>query len=346
MAFRKGERFTASQANKLMRAATSLGVGFVGDQSTGIASTTPPNIITTEFIAQWTQTSETLVAYEMSVLDGSGLALLDPQGQLKRNTYTIEYYVCPIVNGEREVEASEYTYVRSPFQPILALSNSTTPPSVFGLCGPDASGKMSTNGVGFVRLSNDITNADVNGASYYLPASTPCVLARIATSGAVPIRDSSTGEPAVMSGAHLETYCFNASDTWSPTAIGNFAAPRVAWATPPIEGDLVLMVPCAGVGYVGIPIDGGGRVFPIILTQTGGSTGSASTASSWTYSVQNAITGTLLGTGVNITASPHKFKRPSLGRMIAATFGLAYIDSTGALVVVYANEVIDVEACA
>lgn len=86
--------------------------------------------------------------------------------------------------------------------------------------------------------------------------------------------------------------------------------------------------------------------FPITLSQTGGSAGSASAACSFTYTVTDSLTGVVLGTNVNVTASPHLHNRPSLGAQIAADGGLAYYNSSGQLVILWVNEQDDAEACA
>jgi len=86
-------------------------------------------------------------------------------------------------------------------------------------------------------------------------------------------------------------------------------------------------------------------VFPVNLTQTGGSQGTSTTAASWTYSVVDPVTNQTLATGVNPTASPHKWKRPSAGWMIAATFGYAHYNAQGQLVLGWINEMVEQEAC-
>lgn len=90
-----------------------------------------------------------------------------------------------------------------------------------------------------------------------------------------------------------------------------------------------------------------GEVFPVKLTQTGGSAGSESTACSFTYTV-NDVNSNQLGTAVDPDTSPSTFKRPSLGKMVAATGGLAcWIEDSGAtLSLRWINEVFDVEECA
>lgn len=72
-------------------------------------------------------------------------------------------------------------------------------------------------------------------------------------------------------------------------------------------------------------------VFPVDLTQTGGSNGNKTTAATWTYTV-NDLDGNELGTAV----SPLKV-RPN-GTMTAATKGIAYYDEDGNLVLYDTNE--------
>jgi hypothetical protein len=85
--------------------------------------------------------------------------------------------------------------------------------------------------------------------------------------------------------------------------------------------------------------------FAVTMSQTGGSAGSKTTACSFTYTVTDALTGSSLGTGVNPSTSPHVWKRTSLGKYVAATSGLAYYNSTPALVIAWCNEVPEVSAC-
>ena len=86
-------------------------------------------------------------------------------------------------------------------------------------------------------------------------------------------------------------------------------------------------------------------VFPVNLTQTGGSQGTTTTPATWTYSVIDPVTSQTLATAVNPTVSPHKWKRPSAGWMIAATFGYAHFNAQGQLVLGWINEMVEQEAC-
>lgn len=88
-----------------------------------------------------------------------------------------------------------------------------------------------------------------------------------------------------------------------------------------------------------------GVVFAVDMTQTAGDGGDETGGASWTYTVDNAITGSELATGLNPSSSPHTHKRPSLGEMVAATHGLAYYKLDGTLVVHSCNEVPAVEDC-
>lgn len=71
-------------------------------------------------------------------------------------------------------------------------------------------------------------------------------------------------------------------------------------------------------------------MFPVTLTQTGGSNGNKTTAASWTYTAAS-LSGETLGTSL----SP-QWPRPN-GTMTAATAGLAYYDS-GSVVLAIAFE--------
>jgi hypothetical protein len=86
-------------------------------------------------------------------------------------------------------------------------------------------------------------------------------------------------------------------------------------------------------------------LFPVNMTQTGGSSGDETEDASWTYTVTDTITGTQLDTAVDPAASPHTHARPSLGEMVAATKGIAYYLDDGTLVVHSCNEVPAVEDC-
>lgn len=87
-------------------------------------------------------------------------------------------------------------------------------------------------------------------------------------------------------------------------------------------------------------------VFPITLTQTGGAAvADDTTQANWTYTVTDARSGQSLGTAVNPTAGNHKWVRPTVGYMTAATAGMAYRNAAGALVILWINEVADGAAC-
>jgi len=89
-----------------------------------------------------------------------------------------------------------------------------------------------------------------------------------------------------------------------------------------------------------------GGVFPVILAYDGGSAGSETTQASWTYTVTDALSEVELGATVDPTAGVHKWVRPTVGVMIAATFGYAHRNAAGDFVIGWINEVADQEACA
>jgi len=91
-------------------------------------------------------------------------------------------------------------------------------------------------------------------------------------------------------------------------------------------------------------LSGLGNVFAVELTQTGGSNGTATTQASWTYTVKDLDGNTLL-TAANPIGAPHKWRRPSLGAITAATFGYAHYSVANALTLGWINEVPTVEAC-
>lgn len=86
-------------------------------------------------------------------------------------------------------------------------------------------------------------------------------------------------------------------------------------------------------------------MFPVTLTQTGGAGGDETTEASWTYTVDDAISGDELDTAVDPTASPHKFVRHPAGAMTKANTGWAYYNAAGAFVLTWINEVLDTEEC-
>jgi len=91
------------------------------------------------------------------------------------------------------------------------------------------------------------------------------------------------------------------------------------------------------------------HVFPVELSQVGGDAGGESAPASWTYDVRGVESGELLESSVDPTSSPHKWKRPSVGQMIAADFGYAHYEDDGSggeqLVLGWINEMVDQEAC-
>jgi hypothetical protein len=91
------------------------------------------------------------------------------------------------------------------------------------------------------------------------------------------------------------------------------------------------------------------HVFPVELTKVGGEQGDEENPASWTYDVLDVVTGETLASGVDPVASPHKWQRPSVGQMIAATFGYAHYQPNDAgemeLVLGWINEMVDQEAC-
>ena len=91
------------------------------------------------------------------------------------------------------------------------------------------------------------------------------------------------------------------------------------------------------------------HVFPVDLTQYGGEQGDEENPATWTYDVLDVVTGETLESGVDPVAAPHKWQRPSVGQMIAATFGYAHYQDDGSggleLVLGWINEMVDQEAC-
>jgi hypothetical protein len=100
-----------------------------------------------------------------------------------------------------------------------------------------------------------------------------------------------------------------------------------------------------------VRLDGAARnqIIPVELSQVGGTQGDDQTVASWTYDVLDPVAGETLETAVDPTADPHKWKRPSVGFLVAATFGYAHyqLDDTGTeqLVLGWINEIPETEAC-
>jgi len=87
-------------------------------------------------------------------------------------------------------------------------------------------------------------------------------------------------------------------------------------------------------------------LFPITLVQTGGTAvADDTTQADWTYTVTDARTGKELGTAVNPTAGNHKWVRPAVGYMTAATAGMAYKNAARELVILWINEVVGQGPC-
>jgi hypothetical protein len=86
-------------------------------------------------------------------------------------------------------------------------------------------------------------------------------------------------------------------------------------------------------------------VFPVDLEQTGGEQGDEENPATWTYDVSDPVTEDTLAEGVDPTSDPHKWQRPSVGFMIAATFGYAHYNSDGDLVLGWINEQVDQASC-
>jgi hypothetical protein len=92
---------------------------------------------------------------------------------------------------------------------------------------------------------------------------------------------------------------------------------------------------------------GSGRstLFPVKLEKTGGEAGDDEKATSWTYKVTDALTDEELETDIDPTASPHQWKRPSIGAYTAATFGYAHYDNDNKVVLGWLNEIPELAAC-
>lgn len=79
--------------------------------------------------------------------------------------------------------------------------------------------------------------------------------------------------------------------------------------------------------------EAGPKVFPVEVAKTGGADGTDSTTATWTYTVAS-LTGTTLGTGVPVSRP-----RPNGSMAFGTTYGLAFYDADGDLVLWDAGEV-------
>jgi len=97
-------------------------------------------------------------------------------------------------------------------------------------------------------------------------------------------------------------------------------------------------------------------VFPVTLSptsETEGDHGDSTTQCGYEYDVADAITGEkLAGAGtdpavdpIDPISPPHKWVRPTVGYMIAASFGYAYRDKSNTLIISWINEVADQSPC-
>jgi len=84
---------------------------------------------------------------------------------------------------------------------------------------------------------------------------------------------------------------------------------------------------------------GVGTIFPVDLTQTGGVAGDATTQCTFTYTVKSISAKTLL------TVSTPIWNRTQYGKMVAATSGTAYVNSSGTVILYQTDEVPAVTVC-
>ena len=84
--------------------------------------------------------------------------------------------------------------------------------------------------------------------------------------------------------------------------------------------------------------------FPVAMEQTGGEDGSSTEQASWVYSIRKLHSDAIIRAGVDPGALPHHYRRPNLGRMETADFGLAMYDA-GELIVLDTNEIWIASTC-
>lgn len=85
--------------------------------------------------------------------------------------------------------------------------------------------------------------------------------------------------------------------------------------------------------------------FPVALSAATLASGDAATRAAHTYDVLDPVTGATLAAAADPTAAPHRWKRPPVGRMSPADFGLAHTGAGGAAVLTWINETPESEAC-
>lgn len=101
-----------------------------------------------------------------------------------------------------------------------------------------------------------------------------------------------------------------------------------------------------GLVSLGNPAGGSSsEIFAIGMQRTGGTGGGATSQASYTYTITRAIGGESLGTSINPSSSPHKWRRPSRGQLNQATYGIAHYDANGHLSILWCNEVEQTEVC-
>ena len=71
------------------------------------------------------------------------------------------------------------------------------------------------------------------------------------------------------------------------------------------------------------------HAFPVGLAQTGGAQGTTAAPASWIYRVTDLETGAELLADADPAAAPHRWRRPALGPVLAATFGYAHWQDDG-----------------
>lgn len=82
-------------------------------------------------------------------------------------------------------------------------------------------------------------------------------------------------------------------------------------------------------------------LFPVDVTETSGSSGNKTTKCSFTYTANDILTGSELGTALD----PEWDCRTSVGKFVAATKGSGYFDEENTFILFSVNEVPDVEGC-
>ncbi len=165
------------------------------------------------------------------------------------------------------------------------------------------------------------------------------------------IKDGKYGRICVT-GCCIAKVSFPDSDPYKFCNVNEVASPGVLEPTNNDTGTAIFwhnQTAGESMAFVGLNLGTGkGSVFPVDLTQVGGTQGSETDRPSWTYDVfradERGTSPTALETAVDPTDAPHNWVR-HLGQMSAATFGLAFYNTDDELELTWVNEILIAAEC-